>query len=170
MTVVFTYPLGPLPWSLADPYGIPQKTSKASNSPNSASIERRITATEKYPEKANSILNGTTTTILHLHSFCSLRFTRLEMTNSMSARFQNVVRTNRVCCPIYNNLDMFLQVEKRRKLLKIYTHIHTHTHTQTNKQTGSTMEMAIFQKLKIRSGATFHSVTENVFGLVTSTD
>ena len=136
MTVVFTYPLGPLPWSLADPYGIPQKTSKASNSPNSASIERRITATEKYPEKANSILNGTTTTILHLHSFCSLRFTRLEMTNSMSARFQNVVRTNRVCCPIYSNLDMFLQVEKRRKLLKIYTHIHTHTHTnkQSNKQ------------------------------------
>lgn len=29
MKVVFTYPLGPLPWSLADPYGLPRKTSKA---------------------------------------------------------------------------------------------------------------------------------------------
>lgn len=29
MEVVFTYPVGPFPWSLADPYGLPQKTSRA---------------------------------------------------------------------------------------------------------------------------------------------
>ena len=27
--VLFTYPLGPLPWSLADPYGLPRKSNKA---------------------------------------------------------------------------------------------------------------------------------------------
>ncbi len=26
---VFSYPLGPLPWAIADPYGIPRKTNKA---------------------------------------------------------------------------------------------------------------------------------------------
>ena len=29
LKTVFTFPLGPLPWSLADPYGLPQKTNKA---------------------------------------------------------------------------------------------------------------------------------------------
>ena len=29
MRLVFTYPLGPLPWALADPYGLPRKTNKA---------------------------------------------------------------------------------------------------------------------------------------------
>ena len=27
--VLFTYPLGPPPWSLADPYGLPRKSNKA---------------------------------------------------------------------------------------------------------------------------------------------
>ena len=36
--VVFTYPLGPLPWSLADPYGLPRKIRQAKlNTPNSES-------------------------------------------------------------------------------------------------------------------------------------
>ena len=55
MKVVFTYPLGPLPWSLADPYGLPRKTSKAKLSQQ---LERRITVTEKYPENATSIFDG----------------------------------------------------------------------------------------------------------------
>ena len=55
MKVVFTYPLGPLPWSLADPYGLPRKTSKAKLSQQ---LERGITATEKYPENATSIFDG----------------------------------------------------------------------------------------------------------------
>ena len=29
MRLVFKYPLGPLPWALADPYGLPRKTNKA---------------------------------------------------------------------------------------------------------------------------------------------
>lgn len=55
MKIVFTYPLGPLPWSLADPYGLPRKTSKAKLSQQ---LERRITVTEKYPENATSIFDG----------------------------------------------------------------------------------------------------------------
>ena len=36
MKLVFTYPLGPLPWSLADFYGLPRKIRQAKlNSPNS---------------------------------------------------------------------------------------------------------------------------------------
>ena len=84
MKVVFSYPLGPLPWSLADPYGLPRKTSKAKLSQQ---LERGITVTEKYPEDATSIFDG----------------------------------------------------------------------------------MAVLQKLKIPSGATFHLVSERVFELVTST-
>ena len=55
MKVVFTYPLGPLPWSLADPYGLPRKTNKAKLAQQ---LERRITVTEKYPENATSIFDG----------------------------------------------------------------------------------------------------------------
>lgn len=55
MKVAFTYPLGPLPWSLADPYGLPQKTSKTKLS---QPLQRRITVTEKYPENATSISDG----------------------------------------------------------------------------------------------------------------
>ena len=55
MKVVFTYPVAPLPWSLADPYGLPRKTSKAKLSQQ---LERGITATEKYPENATSIFDG----------------------------------------------------------------------------------------------------------------
>ena len=54
MKGVFTYPLVPLPWSLADPYGLPRKTSR---SKLSQQLERRITVTEKYLENSTSILN-----------------------------------------------------------------------------------------------------------------
>ena len=47
MKVVFTYPHGPLPWSLTNLYGLPRKTSKAKPSQQ---LERRIIVTEKYPE------------------------------------------------------------------------------------------------------------------------
>ena len=55
MKAVFTYPLGPLPWSLADPYGPPRKTSKGKLSQQ---LERRITFTEKYLENAAIIFDG----------------------------------------------------------------------------------------------------------------
>ena len=60
MKVAFTYPLGPLPWSLADRYGLPQKTSKAKLSHQQ---ERCITVQahpphRKYPENTSSIFNG----------------------------------------------------------------------------------------------------------------
>ena len=55
MKIVFTYPLGPLPWSLADPYGLPGKTIKAKLSQQ---LEQRIPVTEKYPENATSIFDG----------------------------------------------------------------------------------------------------------------
>ena len=55
MIVVFTYPLGPLPWSLSDPYGLPRKISKAKLSQQ---LKRRITVNEKYPENATSIFDG----------------------------------------------------------------------------------------------------------------
>ena len=55
MKIVFTYPLGPLPWSLADPYGLPGKTVKAKLSQQ---LEQRIPVTEKYPENATGIFDG----------------------------------------------------------------------------------------------------------------
>ena len=55
MKVVFTYPLGTLPWYLADPYGLSRKTSKAKLSQQ---LERRIPITEKYAEIATSIFDG----------------------------------------------------------------------------------------------------------------
>ena len=51
----FTNPLGPLPWSLADPYGLPRKTNTAKLSQQ---LERRIPVTEKYPQNATSIFDG----------------------------------------------------------------------------------------------------------------
>lgn len=55
MKVVFTYPLGPLPWSLADPYGLLRKTSKAKLVQQ---LQQLITVTEKYSENAISIFDG----------------------------------------------------------------------------------------------------------------
>ena len=52
---VFTFPLGPLPWSLADPYGLPRKTNKSNISQQP---ERRIEVTERYPENATTIFDG----------------------------------------------------------------------------------------------------------------
>ena len=60
MKVVFTYALGPLPWSLADPYGLQRKTSKAKLFQE---LERRITVTEKYPENATNIFYGSPTEV-----------------------------------------------------------------------------------------------------------
>ena len=55
MKTVFTFPLGPLPWSLADPCGLPPKTNK---SKISQQLERRIEVTERYPENATTIFDG----------------------------------------------------------------------------------------------------------------
>ena len=44
-----THTLGPRPWSLAGPYGLPRKISKAKPSQQ---LEQRVTVTEKYPENA----------------------------------------------------------------------------------------------------------------------
>lgn len=52
---VFTFLLGPLPWSLADPYGLPRKTNKSNISKQP---ERRIEVTERYPENATTIFDG----------------------------------------------------------------------------------------------------------------
>lgn len=52
---VFTFPLGPLPWSLADPYGLLRKKNK---SRISQQLERRIEVTERYAENATSIFDG----------------------------------------------------------------------------------------------------------------
>ena len=55
MKTVFTYPLGPLPWSLADPYGLPRKTCK---SKLSQQLEKHVKVTETYPDKSTSIFDG----------------------------------------------------------------------------------------------------------------
>ena len=55
MKTVFTFLLGPLPWSLADPYGLPRKTNK---SKISQQLKRRIEMTERYPENATTIFDG----------------------------------------------------------------------------------------------------------------
>ena len=53
--MIFTYPLGPLPWSLADPYGSPRKTNKATLAQQ---LEKNTKITERYPENATSIYDG----------------------------------------------------------------------------------------------------------------
>ncbi len=50
-----TSPLGPLRWSLADPYGLLQKKTKAKLVQQ---LERYVTVTKDYPEKATSIFDG----------------------------------------------------------------------------------------------------------------
>ena len=55
MKMIFTYPLGPLPWSLADPYGSPRKTNKATLAQQ---LEKNIKITERYSENATSIYDG----------------------------------------------------------------------------------------------------------------
>ena len=55
MKMVFTYPLAPLPWSLAYPYGSPRKTNKATLAQQ---LEKNIKITERYPENATSIYDG----------------------------------------------------------------------------------------------------------------
>ena len=51
----FTFPLGPLPWSVADPYGLPRKTKKAKISQQ---LERNTDVAEKFPDNATSIFDG----------------------------------------------------------------------------------------------------------------
>ena len=53
MKTVFTFPLGLLPWSLADPYGLPRKTNK---SKISQQLERRIEVT--VTENVTTIFDG----------------------------------------------------------------------------------------------------------------
>ena len=55
MKTVFTFPLGPLPWSLADPYGLPRKTNKAKLSQQ---LERNTDVAEKFSDNATSIFDG----------------------------------------------------------------------------------------------------------------
>ena len=55
MKTVFTFPLGPLPWSLADPFGLPRKTNKAKLSQQP---ERNTDAAKKFPDNATSIFDG----------------------------------------------------------------------------------------------------------------
>ena len=60
MKTMFTFLLGPLPWSLADPYGLPRKKNKAKLSQQ---LERNTDEAEKCPDNATSIFDGMT--VLH---------------------------------------------------------------------------------------------------------
>ena len=52
---VFKYPLGPLPWSLANAYGLLRKTNKAKVM---QLLEKGTAVVERYPENACSIYDG----------------------------------------------------------------------------------------------------------------
>ncbi len=52
---IFTYPLGPLPWAIADPYGMPRKTNKAQLLQQ---LEKGSTPADQYPEHATSVYDG----------------------------------------------------------------------------------------------------------------
>ena len=52
---VFKYPLGPLPWSLANAYGLPRKTNKAKLM---QLLVKGTTAVERYPGNVCSIYDG----------------------------------------------------------------------------------------------------------------
>ena len=55
MQLVFCYPLGLLPYALADPYGMPQKTNKAKLAQQ---FEKQVPVTDSYPRGATSICDG----------------------------------------------------------------------------------------------------------------
>ena len=52
MRLVFKYPLGPLPWALADPYSLPRKTNKAKLAQQ---LENKVVTEDSYPPDATSI-------------------------------------------------------------------------------------------------------------------
>ena len=52
---VFKYPLGPLPWPLANAYGLPRKTNKTKIM---QLLEKSTAAVETYPGNACSIYDG----------------------------------------------------------------------------------------------------------------
>ena len=55
MRLVFTYLFVPLPWVLADPYGLPRKTNKAKLAQQ---LENKVVTKESYPHDATSIHDG----------------------------------------------------------------------------------------------------------------
>ena len=55
MRLVFKYPLGPLPWALADPYGLPRKTNKAKLAQQ---LENKVVIEDSYPHDTKSIYDG----------------------------------------------------------------------------------------------------------------
>ena len=55
MKLLFTYPLGPLPWSIADAYGMPRKTNKATLT---KTIVKDIPPVDQCPSDAVSIFDG----------------------------------------------------------------------------------------------------------------
>ena len=55
MRLVFTYALGPLPWALTDPYGLPRKTNTAKLAQQ---LKNKVVTEESYPHDARSIHDG----------------------------------------------------------------------------------------------------------------
>ena len=55
LKTVFTYPLGAMPWSLADAFGFIQKTNK---SQLAQLLQRNISILERYPANACNIYDG----------------------------------------------------------------------------------------------------------------
>ena len=49
--LVFTYPLGPLPRALADPYGLPREINKAKLAQH---LQKQVVITDSYPLKRKS--------------------------------------------------------------------------------------------------------------------
>ena len=55
MRLVFKYPLGPLPWAPADPFGLPRKTNKAKLAQQ---LENKVVIEDSYPHDTKSIYDG----------------------------------------------------------------------------------------------------------------
>ena len=55
LKTVFTYPLGAMPWSLADAFGFIRKTNK---SQLAQLLQRNILVLERYPANACNICDG----------------------------------------------------------------------------------------------------------------
>ena len=52
---VFTYPLGAMPWSLADAFGLIRKTTKVQLA---KMLENNVPIAERYPNNASGIYDG----------------------------------------------------------------------------------------------------------------
>ena len=110
MKEVFSYPLGPLPWSISDPYGMPRKTNKATLTKN---LEKNASDICEYPTDATSIFDGMA--ILQIYQ-PRIKSTFRDASRSLFNTFKSTVSNNiHIVFDVYRNVSIKNLERQRRK-------------------------------------------------------